>query len=95
MTEVGIRALKAKLSEYLALARRGERVLITENGRRVAEIVPVGRSPDEQVIWSLVDAGMVVWPGRKPKAPSLRVPIKGAPLAVTVSQDRDDPLSRH
>ncbi len=90
MREVGIRVLKAKLSEFVALARSGERVLITEHGRRVAEIVPIGRSPDDQAMWNLVDAGLASWGGRKPALPAERVPISGPGLSRTVIEDRED-----
>ncbi|MQA76521.1 MAG: type II toxin-antitoxin system prevent-host-death family antitoxin [Solirubrobacterales bacterium] len=46
MTSAAISELKAKLSEYLARVRAGEQVLITDRGRPVARIVPVGeRAP--------------------------------------------------
>jgi len=44
---VGLKILKNKLSEYVRLAERGERVLVTDRDRVVAEIVPpeTTRSP--------------------------------------------------
>lgn len=41
MTSVAVSKLKAKLSEYLARAKAGEEVLVTERGRPVARIVPI------------------------------------------------------
>jgi prevent-host-death family protein len=41
MTTVGVAQLKARLSEYLALVKAGEEVVITSRGRRVAKLVPV------------------------------------------------------
>jgi prevent-host-death family protein len=38
--DVGVRDLKAKLSEYLARVERGEVIGVTSRGRRIAEIVP-------------------------------------------------------
>ncbi len=40
MTSVGIRQLKNQLSRYVAMTKRGERVLVTEHGRVVAELKP-------------------------------------------------------
>jgi prevent-host-death family protein len=40
MRAVGLKTLKNKLSEYVRLAARGERVLITNRDRVVAELVP-------------------------------------------------------
>jgi prevent-host-death family protein len=40
--DVGVRELKAKLSEYLAAAAAGEDVVVTDRGRPVARLVPFG-----------------------------------------------------
>jgi len=40
MRVVGLKTLKNKLSEYVRLAANGERVLITDRDRVVAELVP-------------------------------------------------------
>lgn len=37
---VGIRELKARLSEYLRQVKAGETVIITEHGRPIGRIVP-------------------------------------------------------
>lgn len=38
--DVGIRDLKAKLSEYLARAAAGEDVVVTDRGRPIVRLVP-------------------------------------------------------
>jgi prevent-host-death family protein len=43
MKAVGIKQLKAKLSEFVRLAKAGETVLVTERGEVVAELRPVRR----------------------------------------------------
>ena len=46
MTSAAVSEIKARLSEFLARVRGGEEVLITDRGRPVARIVPVGdRAP--------------------------------------------------
>jgi antitoxin (DNA-binding transcriptional repressor) of toxin-antitoxin stability system len=45
MKAVGIKTLKAKLSEYIRLAKAGETVLVTERDEVVAEIRPARRQP--------------------------------------------------
>jgi prevent-host-death family protein len=53
MKAVGIRELKAKLSEYVRLVRSGEVVLVTDRGEVVAELSPprtARRSPSEEVV---------------------------------------------
>ena len=41
MTTVGIRALKQNASAVIAQVERGETVVVTDRGRRVAQIVPL------------------------------------------------------
>lgn len=43
MKTVGVRELKNKLSEYLRGVRLGERVLVTDRGEVVAELLPPGQ----------------------------------------------------
>lgn len=42
--DVGVRELKAKLSEYLAAAAAGEDIVVTDRGRPVARLVPFGNT---------------------------------------------------
>jgi prevent-host-death family protein len=46
--EVGVRELKAKLSEYLAAAAAGEDVVVTDRGRPVARLVPFASTSSVQ-----------------------------------------------
>jgi len=54
MATVGIRALKQNASAVVARAAAGERVVITDNGRPVAQMLPL---PDD--LTSLEDAGLL------------------------------------
>lgn len=64
MTTVGIRELKARLSTYVELARSGESIVVTDRGRPVAQLTPMGaRGALEQ----LVEAGLATRPeSRRP-----------------------------
>ena len=42
---MGIKILKAKLSEYIRMAKAGETILVTERDEVVAEIRPARRQP--------------------------------------------------
>ncbi len=42
--EVGVRELKAKLSEYLAAAQAGEDVVVTERGRPIVRLVALAEA---------------------------------------------------
>ena len=41
MKRVAVRELKARLSEYLALVKAGEEVVVTERGKPVARLAPL------------------------------------------------------
>ena len=47
MESAGVADLKARLSEYLARVKSGEEVLVTDRGRPVARLVPVGNEAVE------------------------------------------------
>jgi prevent-host-death family protein len=40
--DIGVRELKARLSEVMGRVERGEVVVVTNRGRRIAHIVPAG-----------------------------------------------------
>jgi antitoxin (DNA-binding transcriptional repressor) of toxin-antitoxin stability system len=67
MKAVGVKQLKARLSEYLRLVRSGETVLITDRDEVVAELRPARRqqvtpvSVEEQ-LQALADAGEITRP---------------------------------
>lgn len=85
MKIVGLKELKAHLSEYVAKCRDGEHVIITDRGREVAELTPL--SPARTAMNALRDAGRVKWNGGKPKG--LRgYSVRGKPISETVLEDR-------
>ena len=64
MKVVGIKQLKARLSEYVRLAKAGETVLVTEGNEVVAELRPARRQPPvadrlEEVLDGLAAAGEI------------------------------------
>lgn len=64
MKAVGIKQLKARLSEYLRLVKAGETILVTEREEVVAELRPARRQPREpddidDLLQDLVDAGQI------------------------------------
>lgn len=61
---VGIKTLKARLSEYLRLVKAGEKVLITDRDEVVAELVPprhvsAPHSGIAELLEHLADKGLV------------------------------------
>jgi len=92
MRSTGIRQLKDNLSRFIARAAAGERVLITDRGRPVAELGP----PAKEVAYGsryaeLVASGMIQ-PARTPGVrvvwPKLKLP-KGTAAAL-IDEDRDE-----
>jgi prevent-host-death family protein len=86
--EIGVRELKAKLSEVLDRVERGEIVSVTNRGRRIAQIVPaprdtsIGRGLAEGWITRIVD--------RPPTAVTRRAPLIGTPTTTElIRTDRD------
>ena len=63
---VGIRELKARLSEYIREIKKGNTVVITQRGHAVGRIIPACESLDER-IQSLVQSGVADWNGKKLK----------------------------
>lgn len=61
---VGVRDLKARLSEYLREVKDGQTILITEHGKAVGRILPVEPSIEERIL-NLLQAGQVEWNGQK------------------------------
>jgi prevent-host-death family protein len=72
-TTVGIRELKARLSAYIRQVKAGGTVVILDRGTPVGRIVPVMPSVEARA-QKLVEAGLVVWSGRRltPIAPVAR-----------------------
>ena len=64
---VGVRDLKARLSEYLRQVSQGQTVIITDHGRPVARLMPVDQPLDER-IQAMREAGLVAWNGQQLKS---------------------------
>ena len=85
--DVGIRDLKARLSEHLDRVARGEVITVTSRGRRVAQIVPVlGRNNLDRGLAE----GWITREVERPPEPVLRQkPLAGTPTTTElISQDR-------
>ena len=69
--EVGVRELRDNLSRYLHRVQAGEEVVVTDRGRAIARVLPVGA---ERALDRLIAAGVVI-PAQQTKRPTGR-PIK-------------------
>ena len=85
---VGVRELKARLSEYLRQVKQGRTLVITERGKPVGRLVPVGQSLDEK-LEGMRKAGQIEWSGKRlrPMKPVARVK-HGFSVADLLIEDR-------
>lgn len=86
--EIGIRDLKARLSEHLERVTRGEIITVTSRGRRVAQIVPVfGRDNLER---GLTEGWITRQIERAPEAVVRQRALPGTPTTTElISRDRE------
>jgi prevent-host-death family protein len=86
---IGIRDLKNQLSRFVARARRGQEITVTDRGAAVARLVPAGGS---RVIDRLIAEGLVVPApkrgARRRKRPRLRLRGRGPTMAEYVADQR-------
>lgn len=88
MTQAGVRQIKDNLSKYLRLARKGERVVITDRGRPIAALVGLGQEAADEVASSLVRQGLGDWGGGKPRGLDNPPRISGRRAEEVVIEDR-------
>jgi prevent-host-death family protein len=94
MTRVGLRELKARLSDYVARAGRGEVVIVTNRNKPIAQLAPIEAGNSTlQELWRLAAAGTIQWSGGKPEGvdPHTATKISGTPtLSDLVVEERDE-----
>lgn len=89
MATVGVRELKAHLSQYLKRVGRGERIVVTERGRPVAVIGPAAASVLTERLEAMLRSGMARWAGGKPRGSSRPVRLRQGPsVADAIVEDR-------
>lgn len=89
MREVGVRELKASLSEMLRLVGRGERVRVTIHGRPVADIVAPGVGSVSNPLADLIAQGRLVGPTHpRPKRPP-PLAVGSRPASALVLEERE------
>jgi prevent-host-death family protein len=91
MTEmtVGVRELKAHLSEYLRQIKMGKTIVITEHGKLVGRLIPAGLSLSEKME-ALQRAGILRWNGKKLPKVKHRPKLRGQKtVADLLIEDRE------
>lgn len=96
MRVVGLKVLKNKLSEYVRIAAGGERVLVTDRDRVVAELVPpqagAAEYANDALLADAVRSGWLKPPVLPPGAIPPRLPV--APLETLLRQLDEDRADR-
>jgi prevent-host-death family protein len=85
---VGVRELKARLSNYLRQVKAGRTIIVTERGKAVGRLVPSSQSLEERLL-AMVKSGRAEWNGKhlKPMKPVAKV-RKGYSVAALLVEDR-------
>jgi prevent-host-death family protein len=87
---VGLRDLRHHTSEVLARVRHGETVDITEHGRLIARIVPVGERTPTPILERLVASGRATLASRPGYRPRMHPGDGTDKLSATLAAMRDE-----
>ena len=87
---VGLRDLRHHTSEVLARVRHGETVDITEHGRLIARIVPVGEREPTPILARLVASGRATLARRPGYRPRMRTGDGTDRLSEALAALRDE-----
>ena len=87
---VGLRDLRHHTSEVLARVRHGETVDVTEHGRLIARIVPVGDREPTPILARLVASGRATLARRPGYRPRMRAGDGSDRLSETLAAMRDE-----
>ena len=88
MQTVGVRHLKAHLSQCLKRVQAGERLTVTDRGRAVATLSPVAADPALAWAHAMVASSRARWYGGKPAGLDARIKSRGKPASKMVLEDR-------
>lgn len=89
--EVSVRDLKDHLSEYLRRVQGGERLVVTDRKRPIAELAPVarGRLTQEQWFQFLEETGELTRASSPRRFKDVKpTKIRGGPLSKTILDNR-------
>lgn len=90
MREIGVRELKAGLSNVLRQVDEGEQIRVTRRGRPVADIVPAGGLRRDERLRELVADGRVTLASRPRPSRSPRPLTTSRSASAIVLAERDD-----
>lgn len=88
---VGLRVLKNQTGAVLRRVRAGETVELTDRGRPIALILPLGGGSAADLastLRELAASGRITWSGGKPRGLASPPKVRGASVADAVIEDR-------
>ena len=85
MTEVGVRELRNNLSRYLDQVADGEELVVTDRGRAIARVLPVG---EQRALDRLIAEGRVVPAHRRNRTAGKPVKARGGASDLVSAQRR-------
>ena len=88
METIGIKELKVNLSRYMKRVKTGERIIVTDRKKEIAIIMPLGKKNREEEIYQLIQRGMAIWSGGRPKGRPMRIVSRGNSVSAAVIEDR-------
>ena len=88
MASIGVRELKARLSQQLKRVQRGGRLTITDRGTPIAVLSPVEPQANATWAWRMVADGKADWSGGKPRGLHPPVQGRGTPTSQLIIEDR-------
>ena len=94
MITVEIRQAKSHLGEYLRKVRAGERVVITERGKPIAEITKPRSAADER-LEGMIREGLATWGAASQEAQRNASKLRGTPFQKPSSRNAVEVVSRH
>jgi prevent-host-death family protein len=83
--DVGVRELRDHLSRYLDRVRDGEELVITDRGRAIAQVLPMGT---ERVIDRLIAEGVVTPARRRTRRAGTPITAEGTVSDLVAEQRR-------
>jgi prevent-host-death family protein len=90
MREIGVRELKATLSDVLRQVAQGESIRVTVRNRPVADILPVGATGQHERVRELVAQGRLLPPSRSRPERAPRLARGKESASALVLADRTD-----
>jgi prevent-host-death family protein len=92
---LGLREANQHFARTIKAVRAGQEIVLTDRGRPIAVIKPIKEEGGGQAaaLRAMAEEGLITLPDRKGPMPTPRwrpVKVKGAPVARTISDDRED-----